>query len=358
MDRIFKVHANSSLTLSRLTVQGGKSSASQGGGGILSIGNLNLDQAIVKKNVALGIDAFHPIFGGAIASWSGNTSLNESWITENQSDFGGAFYYGGAATAGVQRSTLDNNKGGALYSSSSGNGIVENSTFSANIGGYGAIANGIQDGFLEANSSSGSSSMSADGRYVAFYSYAGNLVPGDTNEALDIFVYDRTKKLIERVSVSDAGVQGNDYSQYPSLSADGHYVTFQSAASNLVSGDNNGLPDIFVYDRTSKLIERVSVNDARVQGNSDSADPSLSADGRYVTFYSYASNLVPGDTNGAPDIFVYDRTTKLIERVNKLLLVLAKNSLGKSFCPPVERLRIVTLRFVVFSQPGSPVRRR
>ncbi len=158
--------------------------------------------------------------------------------------------------------------------------------------------------------------LSADGRYVTFFSDASNLVPGDNNGTHDIFVYDRTTRTIERVSVSDAGVEGNGGSFYPALSADGRYVTFSSFASNLAAGDNNGEFDIFVYDRITRTIERVSVSDAAVEGNGDSESPALSADGRYVTFYSDASNLVPGDNNGTDDIFVYDRTTRSIERVS------------------------------------------
>ena len=315
-DRAFKVHANSSLTLSRLSVQGGISPATQGGGGILSIGNLDLDQAILRNNTALGLTAETPIFGGAIASWNGNTLINQSWLTENKSDFGGALYYGGIATATVLRSTIDTNTGGGIYSTSSENGKVEDSTLSSNSGGYGAIANGIQNGFLFANRSSFPTSLSADGRFVVFESGASNLVSGDTNGVGDIFVYDRTTGKVERVSVSDSGVQGDFGSNSPSLSANGRYVTFFSLARNLVSGDSNGADDIFVFDRTTKKVERVSISDAGVEGNSSSFSPSLSEDGRYVTFESYASNLVPGDTNGVNDIFVYDRTTRKIERVS------------------------------------------
>ncbi len=159
--------------------------------------------------------------------------------------------------------------------------------------------------------------LSADGRYVTFKSDASNLVPGDNNGTDDIFVYDRTTRSIERVSVSDAGVEGNSTSFSPSLSADGRYVTFNSTANNLVPGDNNGVFDIFVYDRTTGSIERVSVSDAGVEGNSFSYTPAISADGRYVTFYSDATNLVPGDNNGAftYDILVYDRTTQTVEPI-------------------------------------------
>ena len=108
------------------------------------------------------------------------------------------------------------------------------------------------------------------------------------------------------VSVNSAGVQGNSYSYYPSISSDGRYVAFMSAASNLVPNDTNGTVDIFVHDRQTGQTTRVSVDSAGVQGNSGSYNPSISSDGRYVAFISFASNLVPNDTNGVNDIFLHD----------------------------------------------------
>jgi hypothetical protein len=107
---------------------------------------------------------------------------------------------------------------------------------------------------------------------------------------------------IERVSLAADGTQGNASSDYTALSADGRYVAFFSNASNLVPGDTNGYGDIVVYDRQTDTIERVSVAADGTQGNRNSGVnnfPDISADGRYVTFYSDATNLVPGDTNGA-----------------------------------------------------------
>lgn len=111
----------------------------------------------------------------------------------------------------------------------------------------------------------------------------------------------------ERVSVASDGTQGNWNSYYPSISADGRYVAFDSEASNLVSGDTNHSRDIFVHDRQTGQTTRVSVASDGTQGSSGSYDPSISADGRYVAFESGASNLVSGDTNGAGDVFVRDR---------------------------------------------------
>ena len=166
-------------------------------------------------------------------------------------------------------------------------------------------------------------SISADGRYVAFESYASNLVDDDSNgETQDIFVHDRVTKATELVNVHSNGTQANGLnpfsghnSQHPSISADGRYVAFDSHASNLVDGDTNEQRDIFVHDRETGTTERVSVR-IGVQSDGGSFDASISADGRYVAFQSSASNLVDGDTNGLADIFVHDRETGTTERVN------------------------------------------
>ncbi len=174
----------------------------------------------------------------------------------------------------------------------------------------------VSDGGVEGNDRSYSVQISSDGRYVAFYSAATNLVVGDTNAVSDVFVYDRDTNTIERVSVDDAGVQGNGGSDYTAISSDGRYVAFYSVATNLVVGDTNGQGDTFVYDRDTNTIERVSVTDGGVEGNGLSLPYAISSDGRYVAFYSTATNLVVGDTNGVSDVFVYDRDTNTIERVS------------------------------------------
>ncbi len=159
-------------------------------------------------------------------------------------------------------------------------------------------------------------SISADGRYVAFWSTASNLVGGDTNNAWDAFVHDRQSGTTERVSVDSLGAQGNGSSYSPSISADGRHVAFWSHATNLVGGDTNGYVDIFVHDRQSGTTERVSVDSLGAEGHDSSFDPSISADGRYVAFSSYATDLVGGDTNGWSDVFVHDRQSGATERVS------------------------------------------
>ncbi|HWP32099.1 MAG TPA: hypothetical protein VNK96_10315 [Fimbriimonadales bacterium] len=168
----------------------------------------------------------------------------------------------------------------------------------------------------QGNSYSDSPSISADGRYVAFESYASNLVSGDTNGTDDVFVHDRQTGKTTLVSVSSSGAQGDYWSQEPSISADGRYVAFSSLASNLVSGDTNGTSDVFVHDRQTGKTTRVSVSSSWREGNGHSNNPSISADGRYVAFTSDASNLVSGDTNGTDDVFVHDRQTGKTTRVS------------------------------------------
>ena len=149
-------------------------------------------------------------------------------------------------------------------------------------------------------------SISANGRYVAFISQATNLVRGDSNGFQDVFVRDRKLHKTYVVSVDSAGVQGDDSSDYPSISANGRYVAFESLATNLVPGDSNGYQDVFVRDLKLHETHRVSVSSAGLQGNNTSFEPAISADGRYVAFVSVASNLVAGDNNSSEDIFVRD----------------------------------------------------
>jgi len=170
----------------------------------------------------------------------------------------------------------------------------------------------------EANNYSVMSAISADGRYVAFESLASNLVPADTNQSFDVFVRDRGAGTTERVSVSSTGGQqafGGLY-LYPSISADGRYVAFVSEAQNLVIQDSNLTTDAFVHDRRTSQTLRVSVGTGGVQGNSWTWIGRISGDGRYVVFASRAGNFVQGDSNGKEDVFVHDRETGETERVS------------------------------------------
>jgi Tol biopolymer transport system component len=182
-------------------------------------------------------------------------------------------------------------------------------------GGYTERVSVGSDG-RQANGYSWQPCVSADGRYVAFYSTATNLVPGDRGGFADVFVRDRQTRQTLRASVAGDGTAANGYSVQPTLSGNGRYVAFVSTATNLVSGDTNRRIDVFVKDLETGQVERVSVSSTGAQGNGASYEPALSADGRYVVFESFASNLVPGDTNASHDVFVHDRETRQTRRVS------------------------------------------
>jgi Tol biopolymer transport system component len=171
-------------------------------------------------------------------------------------------------------------------------------------------------GGAQANGESGlsGSAMSADGRYVSFSSDASNLVSGDTNGVSDIFVRDRVAGVTRRVSVNSAEQQGNADSGFVyrvGISANGRFIIFNSIASNLVAADTNGLFDIFIRDQVAGTTWRVSVTTSGQQGNSSSTDPEISADGRHMTYTSNSANLVPNDTNADADVFARDQAGDL-----------------------------------------------
>ncbi len=159
---------------------------------------------------------------------------------------------------------------------------------------------------VQANNLSGEAVVSNDGRYVAFTSYASNLVPGDTNNQQDVFVRDTAAATTTRINVGPLGAQADNLSSDLSISNDGSKVAFRSLATTLVTGDTNGSPDVFVADIAGGTVTRVSVDSAEVQGNGYSTSGIISGDGGHVAFVSYATNLVPFDTNTVDDLFVRD----------------------------------------------------
>lgn len=169
-------------------------------------------------------------------------------------------------------------------------------------------------------------SIAADGRFVAFKSFATNLVPGDTNGGCDnsgygvannncpdIFVHDRQTGNTERVSVDSAGNQAQcpvehaygDCNDGLAISATGRFVAFVSHATNLVSGDTNATKDVFIHDRWAGSTDRVSLDSWDTQANAYSWGPiGVTPDGGSIAFTSRATNLVIDDTNDAHDVFV------------------------------------------------------
>lgn len=187
-----------------------------------------------------------------------------------------------------------------------------------------SVGSGMQEGLPYpatdenlSNSNSFAGGISGDGQFVVFSSPL-KLVPSVKSGVSNIFVRDRNKLQTSLVSVGD-GTGGNDDSYAPMMSVDGRFVSFWSRANNLVPGDTNGRQDVFLYDRETGKTERVSVNSDGLEGNADSAwfnVPSINADGRFIVFDSSASNLVPSDTNGLIDVFVHDRQTGKTEMVS------------------------------------------
>ncbi len=201
---------------------------------------------------------------------------------------------------------------------------------------------------VQGNRTSYHAVISANGRYVAFECLATNLVEGDTNMKTDIMVHDRKTKRTVRVSVDSNGAQADGESGYPSISAKGRSIVFPSSATNLVEGDTNGLRDVFAHDLKTGVTTRLSVTESGEQATGgESRDPTISPNGRFVSFQSSATNLVALDTNGVPDVFVFDRKTGKVTRES-----VASNGAqaeGTSSEPALSR----TGRFLAFRSDGS-----
>jgi Tol biopolymer transport system component len=167
-----------------------------------------------------------------------------------------------------------------------------------------------------ANGASRRPVVSADGRFIAFQSAASNLVAGDNNGAADIFVFDRQTGAMERVSLNASGAEANGESHSPAISGDGRYVLFVSSATNLSSITANPLENVYLRDRQTGTTTLISVGLDGQAANIHSGAPAISQDGRIIAFQSSASNLVENDNNNAADIFVYERETGRITAVS------------------------------------------
>jgi Tol biopolymer transport system component len=191
----------------------------------------------------------------------------------------------------------------------------------------------VNSGGAQRDGDSSAPSMSANGRYVAFTTDAG-LGRGDTNLLRDVYVRDLRMHTTRRVSVASDGAQSTDGDSFnASISGHGRKVTFASVASTLAVDHAPGASEVYVHNLVSGVTRRVATIDAI--GNTGFADSALSADGRYVSFFSSADDLVPGDTNGTPDIFVRDLSTGATARVS--VSTAGAEADGWSFTPVISR---------------------
>lgn len=169
----------------------------------------------------------------------------------------------------------------------------------------------------EANGPSSEARISRDGRFVVFVSDASNLTAGDDNGHSDVFLFDRRSGQVQMVSAAADGEQGNGRSVQPAISGNGHFVAFVSLAENLVEGDHNQASDVFVYDVAAQSLALASINSAGEQSNATNKYAAISADGRYVVFQSKATNLADGDQNTVYDIYLHDRRHGVTELVSR-----------------------------------------
>jgi len=176
--------------------------------------------------------------------------------------------------------------------------------------------------------------LSADGRYLTFTSRADNLVPNDLNNAFDTFLYDQWLQQLDCLSVNAEGVTGDSDSPMPAISSNGRYVAFSSFASDLVANDTNQVADIFLYDQQTHTLSLITNGLDGSPSNGNSFNPVLSEDGRWIAFESEASNLVTDDTNQSFDIFVYETPTSQIQRIS--VTSEGKQGNGHSLAPTIS----------------------
>jgi Tol biopolymer transport system component len=169
----------------------------------------------------------------------------------------------------------------------------------------------------EGNGPSFPGGISSNGRFVVFSSDATNLVPGDTNGMTDVFWHDRSTGETRRVSVDGAGGQANGRSFAGAVSKNGRLVVFWSHATNLVAGDTNGVEDVFLHDTVLHATTRLTMGMDGVQTNGGNRFPTMSDDGRFVAFESFATNIVPGDSNNRADIILLDRRSGQFRRIGQ-----------------------------------------
>jgi len=260
---------------------------------------------------------------------------------------------GGDANDASLDPVISDNASVIVFSSSASNLVANDMNGSSDIFSYSIVDNAIERISVDSsgNESDGDSRLpdvSYNGRFVVFESAAANLVAGDNNQAADVFLYDRANNSIERVSLSHLGEGANGPSYEPAVSDDGRFIVFASDADNLVVNDNNNVKDIFVRDRQENTTRRLSVSSAGLEADADSDTADISGNGKIAVFRSDATNLVAGDTNSAHDIFSYDLQQAKTDR-------LSVNSLGEEANTAAFTKPTITVdgRYVAFYSSAS-----
>ncbi|HBJ34398.1 MAG TPA: hypothetical protein DDZ51_06465, partial [Planctomycetaceae bacterium] len=304
--RIFSVAEGGRLNLQRIQLTAGRGKGM--GGAILSAGTLVLESVFINNSVATGGTALSPSRGGAIAIVDGIASITNSWIDENVADFGGALFLCENANANISNTTMSRNLGGGVHSHASTGGSIENSTFSGNSGGLGAIFSGANDGLQGGGGTE--AAISPDGRYVAFTSRDSSFVHGDNNFLDDIYLFDRETEKFELISKATDGQAANGHSRSAAISRDGNILVYTSHASNLGDNDNGFFQDVYAFNRVTNTTKKISVGEFGQPGNFFSEHPQISSDGNFAVFTSNSSNLSESDTNGfGPSVFLYSFNT-------------------------------------------------
>jgi hypothetical protein len=272
-----------------------------------------LPTTVTNQGLALDRGASKIISHNQLQVSKGDTAPDQLFYFVEQAPASGVLKRSGVALGvGSSFTQYDVDQGRLSYTHNGGASSSDSFNFSVRSTERISISS---DG-VQANASAQCISFSDDGRYAVFYSKANNLVSNDTNNAEDVFLRDRQTNTTSLISVSSNGVQGNRKSLCSSITRDGRYIVFQSDATNLVPDDTNGVTDIFVRDRLTSTTTRVSLSSSGEQSSQRSYGASITTDGRYVSFNSFDDSLVAGDTNNAADVFVRDRTQNTTARVS------------------------------------------
>ncbi|MFN7877029.1 MAG: S8 family serine peptidase [Pirellula sp.] len=302
-DRVFRVHPDGTLRLFRTTIAGGVGSAL--GGGIINAGSLAIHQSTLTGNSASELSQ-ETGMGGAILSLTGTVEIVDSRLHGNSAAIGGGALVCGDSELSIRQSSVDNNLGGGVVSFSSQSTDIANSTIALNIGeALGSRERNLAGG----DAPSSIPKISGDGQSILFLSESTRLSESDSNNAEDIFFFDRRTNRVRQISVSSQGDGANRASSQLSVSRDGSQILFISEANNLVAPDDLFSRDLFLHDLNLQTTVRLSppgVPVREVRGQ-----PSQSSDGNTVAF----QNVTPDDPNNAWGVFLWNKGTNQYEAI-------------------------------------------